>query len=51
MPVRDGVTLSSSVGRNPELVGEDEGPDGGAAGAEEPTVHVAPENQLPPAGE
>ncbi|MFC9954741.1 DUF5709 domain-containing protein [Streptomyces prasinus] len=34
-----------------ELVADDRGIDGGAAGAEEAAVHVVPEEQLPPADE
>ncbi|MFC5957391.1 DUF5709 domain-containing protein [Streptomyces pratens] len=34
-----------------ELVADDRGIDGGAAGAEEATGHVVPEDQLPPADE
>lgn len=34
-----------------ELVADDQGIDGGAAGAEEAAVHVVPEEQLPPADE
>ncbi|WP_338899718.1 DUF5709 domain-containing protein [Streptomyces sp. TG1A-60] len=34
-----------------ELVAEDEGIDGGAAGAEEAAMHVVPDDRLPPSGE